>query len=75
MGRMGTWTKGLLAPAALLMTLVGVHAAQPVTIPVVLPLTGGAAFLGQGERTALQLVEKVVNANGGVSGAGAIRLP
>ena len=69
MGRMGTWTKGLLAPAALLMTLVGVHAAQPVTIPVVLPLTGGAAFLGQGERTALQLVEKVVNANGGVSGA------
>jgi branched-chain amino acid transport system substrate-binding protein len=69
MGRMGTWTKGLLGPAALLMTLVGVHAAQPVTIPVVLPLTGGAAFLGQGERTALQLVEKVVNANGGVSGA------
>ncbi len=69
MGRMGTWTKGLLGPAALLMTLVGVHAAQPVTIPVVLPLTGGAAFLGQGEHTALQLVEKVVNANGGLAGA------
>ena len=33
-------------------------------IPVVLPLTGGAAFLGQGERKALQLVEKVVNTGG-----------
>ncbi len=66
MGRMGAWTKTLTVPAAVLMGLVGVHAAQPLTIPVVLPLTGGAAFLGQGERTALQLAEKVVNAQGGV---------
>ncbi len=42
--------------------------AQPVDIPVVLPLTGGAAFLGQGERTALQIAEKLVNADGGVNG-------
>ncbi len=34
-----------------------------------LPLTGGAAFLGQGERTALQIAERVANAAGRVNGA------
>jgi branched-chain amino acid transport system substrate-binding protein len=56
----------LLATSALcLLTAMGARAAEPVTIPVVLPLTGGAAFLGQGERNALQIAEKVVNAAGG----------
>jgi branched-chain amino acid transport system substrate-binding protein len=45
------------------------RAADPVEIPVVLPLTGGAAFLGQGERAALQIVQKVANAAGGIKGA------
>jgi branched-chain amino acid transport system substrate-binding protein len=44
-------------------------AAEPFDVPVVLPLTGGAAFLGIGEKTALQLAEGVINANGGVRGA------
>jgi branched-chain amino acid transport system substrate-binding protein len=43
------------------------HAAQ-MDIPVVLPLTGGAAFLGQGEKTALQIAQTVINAQGGVRG-------
>jgi branched-chain amino acid transport system substrate-binding protein len=44
------------------------RAATPVDIPVILPLTGGAAFLGQGERAALQIAETVINARGGVRG-------
>ena len=36
---------------------------------MVLPLTGGAAFLGQSERNALQIAEGVINAGGGVAGA------
>jgi branched-chain amino acid transport system substrate-binding protein len=48
---------------------VAARAASPVEIPVVLPLTGGAAFLGQGERHALQILEKVVNETGGIGGA------
>jgi branched-chain amino acid transport system substrate-binding protein len=34
----------------------------------VLPLTGPGAFLGQGERQSLQLVEKSVNGGGGIKG-------
>src|ERR1700743_2628852 len=37
-------------------------------IPVVLPLTGNAAFLGQGEKTSLEIQEKVVNQQGGING-------
>jgi branched-chain amino acid transport system substrate-binding protein len=69
MRRMDAWITRLLVPSAFLMTTIGVCAAQSVTIPVVLPLTGGAAFLGQGERTALQIAEKVVNEKGGIAGA------
>lgn len=43
-------------------------AAEPFTIPVVLPLTGNAAFLGQGEKTSLEVQEKVVNQQGGING-------
>ncbi len=49
---------------ALCLLRAGVAFAQPVDIPVVLPLTGGAAFLGQGERDALRIVEGVINASG-----------
>jgi branched-chain amino acid transport system substrate-binding protein len=44
------------------------RAAEPFTIPVVLPLTGNAAFLGQGEKTSLEIQEKVVNDAGGIDG-------
>lgn len=43
-------------------------AANPVQIPVVLPLTGGASFLGLGEKQALQIEANVVNQQGGVDG-------
>lgn len=47
---------------------VSAPAAEPYTIPAVLPLTGAAAFLGAGERKSLELVEKSVNAEGGING-------
>jgi branched-chain amino acid transport system substrate-binding protein len=43
-------------------------AAAPFDIPVVLPLTGNAAFLGQGEKASLEIEEKVVNDGGGING-------
>lgn len=43
-------------------------AADPVRIDVILPLTGGVAFLGKGEQQALQLLQKSVNRNGGIQG-------
>jgi branched-chain amino acid transport system substrate-binding protein len=55
--------------AACLLAKAAIAAAQPVEIPVVLPLTGGAAFLGQGERSSLLIAEKVINNEGGVGGA------
>lgn len=44
------------------------QAADTYDIDVVLPLTGGAAFLGKGEQTALQLLQKVENEKGGIHG-------
>jgi branched-chain amino acid transport system substrate-binding protein len=58
----------LACAAALLLGSQAARAADPIDIPVVLPLTGGAAFLGQGERDALQVAEKALNAQGGING-------
>ena len=44
------------------------RAAEPYDIQVMLPLTGGAAFLGQGEKVSLGIAEKAVNASGGIRG-------
>jgi branched-chain amino acid transport system substrate-binding protein len=52
--------------AVLLLVSSAAAVAQPVEIPVVLPLTGGAAFLGQSERQSLQIAEGVINAAGGL---------
>jgi branched-chain amino acid transport system substrate-binding protein len=43
-------------------------AADPVEINVILPLTGGASFLGKSEQQALGLAERLVNADGGIQG-------
>jgi branched-chain amino acid transport system substrate-binding protein len=43
-------------------------AADDFDIPVILPLTGGAAFLGKAEQDAIQRYEKVANAAGGIHG-------
>jgi branched-chain amino acid transport system substrate-binding protein len=57
-----------LAAAALMATMAAASAAEPFEIPVVLPLTGNAAFLGQGEKRALEIGETLVNQQGGVQG-------
>jgi branched-chain amino acid transport system substrate-binding protein len=50
----------LLGPAA--------RAADPYDLDVILPLTGGGAFLGQAEHRSLQILEKLVNGEGGIAG-------
>jgi branched-chain amino acid transport system substrate-binding protein len=52
----------------LLGAMGAASAAEPFEIPVVLPLTGNAAFLGQGEKHALEIEETLVNQQGGVQG-------
>jgi branched-chain amino acid transport system substrate-binding protein len=63
---------GPVAAAALLGAAIAsapsASAAEPFELPVIIPLTGPAAFLGQGELTTLQIVEKTVNASGGIEG-------
>jgi branched-chain amino acid transport system substrate-binding protein len=44
------------------------HAAAPYKVNVILPLTGGAAFLGKGEQQALRLLQATVNKEGGIDG-------
>jgi branched-chain amino acid transport system substrate-binding protein len=46
----------------------GASAAESYKIDVVLPLTGGAAFLGRGEQQALQVFQTTANKEGGVNG-------
>ncbi len=43
-------------------------AAEPYDVNVVLPLTGGASFLGKAEHQSLELVEKQTNETGGIQG-------
>lgn len=43
-------------------------AAEPYEIYAVLPVTGGAAFLGKQETEAIRLFEATVNASGGIKG-------
>jgi len=49
-------------------------AADTYDINVILPLTGGASFLGKSEQQSLQLGEKWVNEHGGVGGGKQLRL-
>jgi branched-chain amino acid transport system substrate-binding protein len=61
--------KTLAAALGVALCWVGVaEAADPYRIDVILPLTGNGAFLGQGEQTALRILEKEVNADGGIRG-------
>jgi branched-chain amino acid transport system substrate-binding protein len=62
---------GLLAFALLAASLVpsgAARAADPVDIDAIVSLTGTAAFLGQEEQQALQVVERLENARGGIRG-------
>jgi len=44
------------------------HAATPYEINVVMPLSGGAAFLGKAEQRTLEILAEQVNAAGGIQG-------
>src|SRR6516165_6827681 len=60
---------GLITAAALTTTLSSAGlAAGTYDINVVLPLTGSAAFVGQGERDALLALADQINATGGIAG-------
>jgi branched-chain amino acid transport system substrate-binding protein len=39
-----------------------------VTIPIILPLTGGGAFIGQTHEKTMQILQDVVNKDGGIKG-------
>ena len=58
----------LLALACLIAPGTAVCAAE-TTIPVILPLTGNASFLGQGIARALKVLEAAVNKDGGIGGS------
>jgi branched-chain amino acid transport system substrate-binding protein len=47
---------------------VPAQAADPYEITAILPLTGGAAFLGKSEQQSVELAAKTVNENGGING-------
>jgi branched-chain amino acid transport system substrate-binding protein len=44
------------------------RAQEPFTIDVVTPLTGGASFVGEAAREALEIEAKTINASGGING-------
>jgi branched-chain amino acid transport system substrate-binding protein len=50
------------------LVVAPVRSAEPFQINVILPLSGSGALLGTSARTGLQLVEKRVNATGGIRG-------
>ncbi|MDI3470924.1 MAG: hypothetical protein OJF62_002987 [Pseudolabrys sp.] len=56
----------LFAAAVIAVLAVGAAKAETYDINVVLPLTGGGAFLGKAEQQALQQYQKLVNAAGGI---------
>lgn len=49
-----------------LLAIQGAHAIDSYKLHVILPMTGGAAFLGKGEQQALQVLQSTVNADGGI---------
>jgi branched-chain amino acid transport system substrate-binding protein len=55
--------------AATLLFGSSVRAADPpVTIPIILPMTGGGAFIGQTHQKTMQILEAMVNKDGGIKG-------
>jgi branched-chain amino acid transport system substrate-binding protein len=62
----------LLSIALTLASVMLIDASAPTGSPVelnaVIPLTGGAAFLGTQEKIALQVFERTVNGQGGIAG-------
>jgi branched-chain amino acid transport system substrate-binding protein len=59
-----------MAIAALVLAALPLagRAVDPYEINVIIPLTGGASFLGKAEATSLGVVERLVNKDGGIAG-------
>jgi branched-chain amino acid transport system substrate-binding protein len=57
-----------LSAASLLLGTVAGAQEKPLTIPVILPLTGGGAFVGTTHQKTMQILEGVVNKEGGIKG-------
>jgi branched-chain amino acid transport system substrate-binding protein len=58
-----------LSAASLLLGSVAFAAdPEPVTVPIILPLTGGGAFVGTTHQKTMQILEDVVNKDGGIKG-------
>jgi branched-chain amino acid transport system substrate-binding protein len=60
-----------LAAAAAMVAILPVplraQAPTPLVIPVIVSLTGAAAFIGKSDQQSLQLIEKLVNGRGGIN--------
>jgi branched-chain amino acid transport system substrate-binding protein len=56
-----------LAASCTILPLAG-HAADPFEIPVLVPVTGSAAFIGKTISLSLSLIERSVNDSGGING-------
>lgn len=67
-GVMATVLQAGCVLAAAMATGAPAQAAEPMTLDVVLPLTGPGSFLGLSEQLALQLQQKLVNETGGIHG-------
>jgi branched-chain amino acid transport system substrate-binding protein len=63
--RLKTW---LLAAACVTAIAGPAAAADPYKIDVIMPLTGGASFLGKGEQATLDAMKAIVNKDGGIAG-------
>ena len=64
-------TKTAIALALAALTVIGAPAARAAdnyTINVIVPLTGGAAFVGGGQKDTLEALAAVVNKDGGIQG-------
>jgi branched-chain amino acid transport system substrate-binding protein len=48
--------------------LVQAQAAEDFVVPSILPLTGPAAFVGNGEKQAIEVLEGLINQEGGIGG-------
>ena len=62
-------TKTAIALALAALTLIGAPAARATddyTVNVIVPLTGGAAFVGGGQKDTLNALAEVINKNGGI---------
>lgn len=61
----------VLLAASLALASAGLrvaHAAEPYNLNVILPLTGGGAFVGNGHRQSLDILAEAVNKSGGIGG-------